>query len=144
MRVTQLSHLFFCWLYFIYRIKLKVTAIPHTKVYTKNHPDQQKHLFCPLQNQHPKGTNYQTTRLAVLLEQDGRLLWDELVLSKAIIFCSKKPIVEFLLFFCNLFLSESADNVAYTIIKDSVGRVTERIPRLEEKQKTKSEQSGKT
>ncbi|UJR38734.1 hypothetical protein I4U23_031399 [Adineta vaga] len=101
-----------------YEMKWKVIVIPHTKIYTKRHPDQQKHLFCSLQNQHPKGTNYQTTRLAVLLEQDRNLLWDQLVLSKAIVF------------------SKSKDKVIYIIIKDNDGRIIERIPKLEETPKS--------
>ncbi len=49
----------------------------------------QQEDFCQLTNQYPKGTNYKTSRLALLIETDGQLLWNELLLSKAIIFCSK-------------------------------------------------------
>ncbi|CAF1535960.1 unnamed protein product [Adineta ricciae] len=107
-----------------YKIELKAKRIADTGAHTRDHLDQQKFFLCSLQNQYPNGTNYKTTRLAVLLEQNGCLLWNTLVLSKAIIFCkfSKK--------------------VDYITVKDSDGQITEQIPKEKTERKIKSKRSA--
>ncbi|CAF1171833.1 unnamed protein product [Adineta ricciae] len=107
-----------------YKIAWKAKRIADTGVHTKNHLDRHKHVFCSLENQYPKGTNYETTRLAVLLEQNGCLLWNTLVLSKAFTFC------------------KSPKNVDYIIVKDHHGNIIEQIPKEKKERKKNSKRSA--
>ncbi|CAF3899579.1 unnamed protein product [Rotaria sp. Silwood1] len=87
-------------------LDLKLTVIPQTKTRCKN----ARSLFCGLKNEYPISTTYETTRLACLLVLDDEVLWDYLLLSKAMIF------------------SKSSDNIGDIEIKDGNNIFIEQIP----------------
>jgi hypothetical protein len=68
----------------IFSLDLKTTVVVRRKTQSK----EMESLFCELKNEYPCNVTYQTTRLACLLENDGNILWDSLLLSNAMIFPS--------------------------------------------------------